>query len=252
ALPTLSQAREAWGRITPLVGSSEAYDDGTTTRPPPPPRPPPVAPRSTGVPPVIEVDRVAYRYPGRSAPVFEDVSLTIAPGERLLIEGPSGGGKSTLAALLTGLKAPSGGTLRLHDQDQRSLGLARWRRAVAGAPQFHDNHVMGADLLFNLLMGRRWPPRAEDLAAAERVCHELGLRPLLDRMPAGLFQLVGETGWQLSHGERSRLFVARSLLQELDARVLDESFASLDPQTLEAVLAAVLARPEVLIVIAHP
>jgi ABC-type transport system involved in cytochrome bd biosynthesis fused ATPase/permease subunit len=71
-------------------------------------------------------------------------------------------------------------------------------------------------------------------------------------MPAGLQQLVGETGWQLSHGERSRIFVARSLLQVLDVRVLDESFAALDPDTLDEVLAAVLARPEALIVIAHP
>jgi ATP-binding cassette subfamily B protein len=71
-------------------------------------------------------------------------------------------------------------------------------------------------------------------------------------MPSGLEQLVGESGWQLSHGERSRLFIARSLLQRLDLRVLDESFAALDPETLERVLDCVLARAETLLVIAHP
>jgi ABC-type transport system involved in cytochrome bd biosynthesis fused ATPase/permease subunit len=71
-------------------------------------------------------------------------------------------------------------------------------------------------------------------------------------MPAGLQQAVGETGWQLSHGERSRLFVARSLLQALQMRVLDESFAALDPETLDEVMGAVLRRPEALLVIAHP
>ena len=70
---------------------------------------------------------------------------------------------------------------------------------------------------------------------------ELDLGPLLARMPSGLEQLVGESGWQLSHGERSRLFIARSLLQPLEARVLDESFAALDPETLEKALACVLA-----------
>jgi ABC-type transport system involved in cytochrome bd biosynthesis fused ATPase/permease subunit len=112
--------------------------------------------------------------------------------------------------------------------------------------------VFSADLLFNLLMGRRWPPRAEDVVLAEAVCRELGLGPLLERMPGGLLQVVGETGWQLSHGERSRLYIARSLLQTLDARVLDESFAALDPETLDEVMAAVLRRPQALVVIAHP
>ena len=71
-------------------------------------------------------------------------------------------------------------------------------------------------------------------------------------MPSGLEQLVGESGWQLSHGERSRLFIARALLQPLDARILDESFAALDPETLERALACVLSRAETLVVIAHP
>ena len=70
---------------------------------------------------------------------------------------------------------------------------------------------------------------------------ELDLGPLLARMPSGLEQLVGDSGWQLSHGERSRLYIARSLLQPLDVRVLDESFAALDPETLERALACVLS-----------
>jgi ATP-binding cassette, subfamily B, bacterial len=65
-------------------------------------------------------------------------------------------------------------------------------------------------------------------------------------------QQVGETGWQLSHGERSRLFIARALLQRADVVVLDESFAALDPETLRQVLECVLARTKTLLVIAHP
>jgi ATP-binding cassette subfamily B protein len=265
AVPMLSLAREAWRQIAPLVGASESQSTPAS----------PAAGDSTAVariigapagdragssasgggaagPPLLEAIGIGYQYPGRPVAVLEGVHFALAAGDRVLVEGASGGGKSTLAALLTGLKPPAAGTLRLRGVDQRSIGLGRWRRAIAGAPQFHDNHVLGADLLFNLLMGRRWPPRIEDIAAAERVCRDLGLGPLLGRMPAGLQQLVGETGWQLSHGERSRIFVARSLLQVLDARVLDESFAALDPETLDEVLSAVLSRPEALIVIAHP
>ena len=75
-----------------------------------------------------------------------------------------------------------------------------------------------------------WPPSAADLQQAGEVCEELGLGELLQRMPAGLQQQVGETGWQLSHGERSRVFLARALLQQADLTILDESFAALDPQ----------------------
>ena len=123
---------------------------------------------------------------------------------------------------------------------------------MGAAPQFHENHVFSQTFLFNLLLGRAWPPRREDIAEAEAVLRELDLGPLLARMPSGLEQLVGDSGWQLSHGERSRLFIARSLLQPLEVRVLDESFAALDPETLEKALACVLKRAETLVVIAHP
>jgi ATP-binding cassette subfamily B protein len=119
------------------------------------------------------------------------------------------------------------------------------------APQFHENHVFSATIAFNLLLGREWPPRREDLADAEAVCADLDLGGLLARMPSALEQLVGETGWQLSHGERSRLFIARALLQRTQARVLDESFAALDPETLERILPGVLRRAGTLVVIAH-
>jgi ATP-binding cassette subfamily B protein len=123
---------------------------------------------------------------------------------------------------------------------------------VVAAPQFHENHVLTETFAFNLLMGRRWPPQPADVEAAERTCRELGLDDLLSRMPAGLLQLVGETGWQLSHGERSRLYIARAMLQEADLVILDESFAALDPETLRRCLECILKHAAALLVIAHP
>ena len=131
-------------------------------------------------------------------------------------------------------------------------GKARTPGRGVIAPQFHENHVLMGSLAFNLLMGRAWPPRPGDLAEAEHACRALQLGPLLDRMPAGILQMVGETGWQLSHGEKSRLFIARRCLPRADLIVLDESFAALDPHTLEKTLSYVLQRAPTVLVIAHP
>jgi ATP-binding cassette subfamily B protein len=178
--------------------------------------------------------------------------LQIQYGDRLLLEGPSGGGKSTLAALLAGLRQATSGLLLWRGIDQKTMGLAEWRRRVVAAPQFHENHVLTGTFAFNLLLGRCWPASPEDLQEAEIICRELGLGALLERMPAGLQQMVGESGWQLSHGERSRLYIARALLQKADLIILDESFAALDPENLQYALSCVLNRAPTLLVIAHP
>ncbi len=202
--------------------------------------------------PVVEATDVVFRHEGRSEPVLRGVTLRVNRGDRILLEGPSGGGKSTLGAVLSGLRAPSSGLLLLHGLDARSVGAEAWRRRVVTSPQFHENHVMTGTLAFNLLLGRRWPPDEADLAEAEAVCRELELGSLLDRMPSGLQQMVGESGWRLSHGEQSRVFMARALLQGAEVVVLDESFAALDPATLRKALECAFRRCPSLLVIAHP
>ncbi|WP_437513942.1 ATP-binding cassette domain-containing protein [Sorangium sp. So ce1099] len=201
---------------------------------------------------VLEARGVSFRYGEGGEPVLRDCGLVLSKGDRLLLEGRSGGGKSTLAGVLSGLHAPASGLVLLRGLDRRTLGGAAWRSRVASAPQFHDNHVLSGTLAFNLLMGRAWPASPEDRREAESVCRKLGLGPLLDRMPSGLDQVVGETGWQLSHGERSRLFLARALLQRADAVILDESFGALDPLTARECVGAVIERAPALVVIAHP
>jgi ATP-binding cassette subfamily B protein len=203
-------------------------------------------------PPVLEARDLVFRYPDRAEPALRGVDLRIGVGDRLLLEGSSGGGKSTLASLLAGSREPSSGLLLLDGLDRETIGSAAWRRRVVLVPQLHENHVLVGSLAFNLLMGRGWPPRPTDWEEADRTCRALGLGPLLDRMPAGLLQPVGETGWQLSHGERSRLYLARALLQGGEILILDESFAALDPETLRRSLATALASSPTILVIAHP
>ncbi len=202
--------------------------------------------------PLIEGRGLTFRYRTGGRAILADCHLAIYYGDRLLLEGPSGGGKSTLASLLIGLHTPETGLLLLRGLDRYTVNEQVWRQRVVAAPQFHENHVLNASLAFNLLMGRQWPAWPEDLVEAEAICRELGLGPLLDRMPMGLSQPVGEQGWRLSHGERSRLYIARALLQNADLVILDESFASLDPENMQIAMQCVLKRATTLLVIAHP
>jgi ATP-binding cassette subfamily B protein len=243
-LASIADAALAWRVVGPLFRAAGQVE--------PPGVPGLLAGPRTGDRPVLEASDLTFQHAGRNDPTLRGVSLSIARGDRILLEGPSGGGKSTLAALLTGLRAPQGGLLLLHGLDPASVGAGAWRRAIACAPQFHENHVLTGSFAFNLLLADRWPGSPADLEEAEAVCRELGLGELLGRMPAGMQQVVGETGWQLSHGERSRLYLARALLQRADVVVLDESFAALDPANFARALRCAVARAPSLLVIAHP
>ena len=200
---------------------------------------------------LIDVSNLVFRYQPQGEAVLNGVDLTIHHGERLLLEGPSGGGKSTLASLLVGLRRADSGLLLLNGLDRHTLG-GYWHQLATEAPQFHENHILSGTIGFNLLMGRNWPASEAELEEAKSLCIELGLGDLLDRMPSGMMQMIGETGWQLSHGEKSRIFLARALLQKSQLTIMDESFAALDPETLELCLNCAFQRARTLLVIAHP
>lgn len=201
--------------------------------------------------PIIEAHNLIYRHAGQSNPVLCGASLHIGADDRVLLEGSSGSGKSTLASLLSGQRLPEAGLCLIGGLDRASLGERAWRRHVALVPQFHENHIFMGSLAFNLLLGRNWPPSQKDIDEADALCRALGLGPLLERMPGGIFQLVGETGWQLSHGERERIYIARALLQGAKVVILDESVSSLDPQTLRDTMALLWKRAPALILVVH-
>lgn len=203
--------------------------------------------------PLLRFSDLSLRHGPDRPEVLRGCSQEIHAGDRVLLEGPSGGGKSTLAALLAGLHRPDRGAMALWGQPFTDLPPEHWRGRVVLVSQFQDNHILTDSLLFNLLLGRCWPPGPGDARAAEAVCERLGLGPLLQRMPQGLAQTVGDGGWALSHGERSRVFLARALLQrDVALVILDESFAALDPETLRGVCRGVLEAAPTLLVIAHP
>lgn len=194
---------------------------------------------------------LGYAYPGSAQPVVRDVNFELDTSQKVLLTGNSGSGKSTLGALLAGRLQPDRGVILSQGTDRHVVGASGWLKQVCYVPQSGSNHVLTDTFAFNLLLGRSWPPSAGDLKEAAEVVERLGLGPLIERMPAGLMQMVGEGGWRLSQGERARLFLARGILQGARLLIIDELLAPLDPETGLEVLRAVEAMPSQLILIAH-
>ena len=162
--------------------------------------------------------RLGHRYAGRDAWALRELTVDIAPGEVLAVVGPSGSGKSTLLRLLTGLLAPSSGTVHIDGNDVTAV--APERRPVAMVfqgfallPQLtvRDNIAFGPRV-------RREPKTLVARRVAD-VAESLSIAPLLDRHPG-----------QLSGGERQRVALARALVREPVLFCLDEPLSSLDPQ----------------------
>ena len=217
----------------------------------------PRAPQPLALLPDVESDQgltakgLTFRYDDSQQPLIDDLDLTLQRADRVIVSGDSGIGKSTLGALLAGRIEPNAGTVLSGGLDRHLLGAERWRREVCYTPQAHTNHIVTETLAFNLLMGTSWPPLPPDLARAQAVLEELGLGALLERMPAGIMQVVGDNGWRLSQGERLRVFVARGILQDARLLIVDEPLASLDPQTAHRVLDVLEQRAQKLMLISH-
>jgi ATP-binding cassette subfamily C protein CydCD len=181
------------------------------------------------------------------AAVLDGVDLTVAPGARVAIVGPSGTGKSTLAGVLARLVDPDAGTVTLGGTDLRAADPAAVRARIRLAGQ--DAHLLAGTLAANVRIGRPAATDAEVVAALRSA----GLGPWLAALPAGTETLVGEDGVAVSGGQRQRIGLARALVSGAEVVVLDEPTAMLDPATARAVVDDVLRATagRTLVVITH-
>ncbi|MFN3424353.1 MAG: ATP-binding cassette domain-containing protein [Novosphingobium meiothermophilum] len=149
----------------------------------------------------------------------------LAPGDRILIDGYSGSGKSRLLGTLAGLRDDAPERLEIGGQDVRALGLEALRPLFAHAPQ--DAALIAGTVADNLRLARAGLNEADMWQALETACLAQTVRAL----PQGLYQWLGEDGARLSGGERKRLSLARALLARRPWLVLDEPSEGLDAET---------------------
>jgi ATP-binding cassette subfamily C protein CydD len=194
----------------------------------------------------IQFQGVGFAYePGPRA--LDGVSFHIDAGTTCALVGPSGGGKSTTAALVLGFLQPDAGAVRVNGRPLADVEPAAWRRRVAWVSQ--RPHVFHGSVRDNLLLAS---PEASEgaLREAMRLAQAEGF---VDELPAGWNTLVGEGGQRLSAGQAQRLALARAFLKDAPVLVLDEPTAHLDPEHDARLREAIarLRRGRTVLLVAH-
>jgi ATP-binding cassette, subfamily B, bacterial len=193
----------------------------------------------------VEFDQVSFQHPG-GRPIFEDLNLRLEAGQRVGLVGPSGGGKSTLFALVQRFYDVRQGRILIDGQDIARVTQESLRAAIAVVPQ--DVSLFHRSIMENIRYGRPSASDEEVLAAAVAARCDF-----VEALPKGMATIVGDRGVKLSGGQRQRLAIARAFLKDAPLLLLDEATSALDSQSEEAIRAALgyLMRDRTVIAIAH-
>jgi ATP-binding cassette, subfamily B, bacterial len=176
----------------------------------------------------IAFDHVTFGYEG-AAPILDDVSLLIRPGERVALIGASGAGKSTLVSLLLRLYEPQGGAIRIDGRNLAAYTRESLRREIGIVLQ--DTILFGASIRENITYGK---PDAtlDEVEHAARAAHA---HDFIAQINDGYDALVGERGCMLSGGQRQRICLARALIKQPSILILDEPTSAVDPESAAAI-----------------
>lgn len=235
----LQQARSATDNIFALLGLQPTVQDA-----------PAAQPLRDGRAP-IAFERVSFAYPARDGhearTVLTDFDLRIEPGQTVAFVGPSGGGKSTLFALLQRFYDPTAGRISIGGVDLRELTQESLRAQIGVVTQ--EGFLFHESVAENIRFGRLEATREEiEAAARQAFAHDF-----VTALPQGYETIVGDKGSRLSGGQQQRLAIARALLKDAPILLLDEATSALDTESERMVQEALerLSAGRTVLVIAH-
>jgi ATP-binding cassette subfamily B multidrug efflux pump len=215
-LSLFQRGNAAWARLQPVLEFPLSVDDHGT--------------REHVTPGPLQVEHIAFHYPGQSRAALRDVSLLVQPGQTVGLVGPTGAGKSTLLRLLLRHHAPEAGRIAWNGIELPGYTLDALRDAIAWVPQ--EAFLFSATVADNIALARPDATREQVVEAARLAAvHEDILR-----LPSGYETPVGERGVTLSGGQRQRVAIARALLAGAPLLLLDDALSAVDTETEARIL----------------
>ena len=194
----------------------------------------------------VALEHVTFSYDGVKN-ALEDISLSIGAGQTVAFVGPSGGGKSTLAALIARFFDPQSGKISIGGANVKDIDKSELMDTVSFV--FQNSRLIKGSILDNVRMGKPNATDGEVLAALSAAqCMDI-----IEKFPDGVHTVIGSQGVYLSGGETQRLAIARAMLKNAPVLILDEATAFADPDNETKVQAAfnALAKGRTVIMIAH-
>ena len=183
----------------------------------------------------ITFRHVSFEYPDDGSPVLSDIDLTIRPGEKVALVGPSGGGKTTLCSLIPRFYDPTRGEILLDGQNIRKATLESLRSRIGVVQQ--DVYLFSGSVYDNIAYGRPGASKDEVIGAAKLA----GAHEFIKALKDGYDTYVGERGVKLSGGQKQRISIARVFLKNPAILILDEATSALDNES-EVVVSQSLER----------
>ena len=194
----------------------------------------------------VELEQVHFSYNGEKD-VLNGISISIPAGQTVAFVGPSGGGKTTLANLISRFFDPQSGTVRVGGVDVRDIPKEELMNTVSFV--FQNSRLIKASIFENVRLGKPEATREEVMAALKNAqCDDI-----LEKLPDGMDTVIGTKGVYLSGGEKQRIAIARVMLKNTPIIILDEATAFADPDNETRVQAAFskLSQGKTVIMIAH-